>query len=1051
MAKLRIDNKTDIKKALDAALLCGFMAESALFPVINPGDEIDVPDDISASPLPENYTPARKTGPLWQTDFRNKKGLENMLSEGMFLTDTDNDFLPDRIDVKIALAEISDEYVLCAACNLAYRFGMETTGIEGSIYADDNYNGKLIYFTGENAPEIILEDNGNVKINGHGGELLTFISSLCNTFPKLDAFYTWRDELMKMTDDLAFRSIDGQFAYANSLGGNRTLYHTPDKESHTSDHFTESSIKAIPYNTPKEVWSKEFTYEWEADEFVRIFEENVLFQLNRGDTIYVEGALSEDKDVRADVRSKIIRSAFSKGVNVEETQIVCAYKQGFSWIDEVVIPQLRCFVTDKMTIYFKPYLAPGEIEWRDENGATPSYNSAGGGSEDKWLDLPIRYLQELYPIEDVIANQLKIHRDNIVFALLDTDEDITYAVEAAGMRFTYKAHASERPFMDEYPQMGKVHPSTGYIKVIKDGKTVFEADIRTDLEKIWDSYQAEILPAVKQWCEEKYPDISPENQPFFAQLKMEISVSEPDYRLESREDIISSLDALHEDMYFLGGDYFKNYGSEKCGAMFDAPGLILPVIHNSKGTPRFTATLYENTADKPYLEADGKIVAQPLNRNDISLYISRISYENGLVFDITAQGVEESVLASYADLIGKNIIHKGTRKMNFIADSSNIHTALSQRETVKKCKTIEDIDIHEGQLFSYEMYIDLMSDLKQVDGIEVFETATSAVYGGKVYAVWLSPKYEGYLSMTKRLTRLPSEIINSRHHANEVSSTNSAFMLIKKLLTDEKYADIADKMNLVIVPLENTEGTMLHDELQSEHPNWKLHIARFNGSGMEFYRQHFDINTPHTEAMGLTRLYEKFIPDILVDNHGVPSHEWDQQFSGYTSPSYKGFWLPRSLLYGYFWYVTNEEYKDNYAVNKRMEDVIADKIGSIAEMAELNKEWSKQFEKYAHAWMPKLFPADYYKDMIDYWIPFAFDSNHRYASIRFPWLTTVAYTSEVADETAQGEYLDLCARAHLAHDEATLDMIMNANHVYDKHIDSENMVARYLRHRPMKV
>ena len=74
MAKLRIDNKTDIKKALDAALLCGFMAESALFPVINPGDEIDVPDDISASPLPENYTPARKTGPLWQTDFRKKKG-----------------------------------------------------------------------------------------------------------------------------------------------------------------------------------------------------------------------------------------------------------------------------------------------------------------------------------------------------------------------------------------------------------------------------------------------------------------------------------------------------------------------------------------------------------------------------------------------------------------------------------------------------------------------------------------------------------------------------------------------------------------------------------------------------------------------------------------------------------------------------------------------------------------------------------------------------------------------------------------------------------------
>jgi len=220
---------------------------------------------------------------------------------------------------------------------------------------------------------------------------------------------------------------------------------------------------------------------------------------------------------------------------------------------------------------------------------------------------------------------------------------------------------------------------------------------------------------------------------------------------------------------------------------------------------------------------------------------------------------------------------------------------------------------------------------------------------------------------------------------------------------------------------------------------------------MEFYHHHFDLETPHTEALGLTRLYEKFIPDILVDNHGVPSHEWDQQFSGYTSPSYKGFWLPRSLLYGYFWYVTNDEYKGNFDVNKRMEDVIADKIGLIPEMAELNKEWSRQFEKYAHAWLPKLFPADYYKDMIDYWIPFAFDKGHRYPSIRFPWLTTVSYTSEVADETAQGEYLDLCARAHLAHDEATIDMIMNAKHVSDKSLDKEKMSARYIRHRPMIV
>jgi len=1048
MAKLRIDNKTDVKKALDAALLNGFLAESALFPVINPNDEIEIPEDISPAGLPENYSPAHKTGPLWQTDFRVKTGLENLLSEGMFLTDTDYDFLPDKIDVKFRLCENADAFVIASACNLAYRFGMETTGIEGSIYADENYAGKLITFTGKNVPEIVSDDKNNVIIGGSGEELLTFISSLCNDFPKLDAFHTWRDELMKMTDDLCMKTAEGQLARVGTLSGSRVVYASPDITDEQKAVFPD--VKFVNHKGGNKVWSKSFEYPWEADEFIRIFEENVLPALNEGDSISIEGAVSENRDVRFEMCGKLEKLAVEKRVNIENIQLVCTYKQGFSWIDEFVIPKLKCNNLENITIYFKPYLAPGETEWRDEDGATPSYHNVGGKNADKWLDLPIRWLQELYPVADVLANQLKIDENAIKFAPLDTDEDITYAVEAGEMRFTYKAHTSERPFMDEYPYMGKVHPSTGYIKVLKNGEILCECDIKTDLERIWDSYQAEVLPSVKEWCEEKYPDISPANQPFFNQLRLEISVSEPDFRLDSREDMISSLDALHEDMYFLGGDYFKNYGRDRCGAMFDAPGLILPVIHNVKGAPRFTASLYEQLSQQPYIECDGKIAACAHNHNEISLYISRISYENGLVFDISAQGVDSSLLASYADLIGKNIINLGKHTMRFIADNGNIHTACPNNITVKKCKKITDIDIHEGKLFSYEMYVELMEQLRDVEGIEVFETARSYM-GRKLYAVWFAPQSEGYISMTKRLARLPSELINSRHHANEVSSTNSAFMLIKKLLTDEKYVDIADKMNLVIVPLENVDGASIHYELQKEHPNWKLHVARFNSIGMEFYHHHFDLETPHTEALGLTRLYEKFIPDILVDNHGVPSHEWDQQFSGYTSPSYKGFWLPRSLLYGYFWYVTNDEYKGNFDVNKRMEDVIADKIGLIPEMAELNKEWSRQFEKYAHAWLPKLFPADYYKDMIDYWIPFAFDKGHRYPSIRFPWLTTVSYTSEVADETAQGEYLDLCARAHLAHDEATIDMIMNAKHVSDKSLDKEKMSARYIRHRPMIV
>ena len=278
-------------------------------------------------------------------------------------------------------------------------------------------------------------------------------------------------------------------------------------------------------------------------------------------------------------------------------------------------------------------------------------------------------------------------------------------------------------------------------------------------------------------------------------------------------------------------------------------------------------------------------------------------------------------------------------------------------------------------------------------------------------------------------------------------------MLLKKLLTEDVYKELPDKLNLILIPMENVDGAAIHYELQKEHPTWKFHVARFNSLGKEFYRHYFQQDTIHSEAMGISRIYEKYAPDMMVDNHGVPSHEWEQQFSGYTSPSYKGFWLPRSLLYGYFWYVMNPEYKGNYDVNKVMEDVIADKIAAYPEMKALNQEWSAQFEKYAHAWMPKLFPANYYKEMINYWIPYESNPAHGYSSIRYPWITTVAYTSEVADETAQGEYLNLCARSHVAHDEVTIQMLMEARNVMDCRFTEQDgtILTSYIRKRPMIV
>ncbi len=1097
MERLRIKKPSDreeMRYALEAALLLGFQSETAVFPAAAPDGETEVPrteEELLGLWRMEDreqtggYLPAEKKGPVFEPDFREKRGLEYLFSRGVFLKDEDYDFLPDRLDVKLVLPDDADEWMLAAACNLAFRFGMETTAYQGGILAPEGYEGNAVIFSyGETAQVALIEkpegkaaekaesrkpDAVQVRVSGSGRELLELCSLICEKFPLTDGVWrSWRDVLMDFTDDFAMRGADGQLAFLRALEEGKdgkhkfVLYGSPEISGAQKRYFPEAQIK--DYKSGRKIYEKNYELPWEADVFERVLRDEIYPKLGKGDKVRIEGALSEGQKVREEIAARIGEEVEKRGACAGGIRIICAYKQGYSWMAENVIPAVMGKETEKIEIFFRPFLPEGETEWLDENGATPSYHNLKADDPDRWYDLPIRYLQELYPIQDMLTEKLSVPKERVVFGAYEGEEELTYLCRITGKdgnceEFRYLARYSERPYLDGYPSLGKVHPATGYIQVWINEEEVLNRKLPTDLEGIWDIYQKQVLPECRAYIEEKTKgEAHSHMQPFFQELSLEVWASEPDFRTGSREDLISSLDALHEDLYFVGSDYFKNYGVQTVDEVFDAPGLILPKIHQRKGAPSFRVTLYERQKEEPCILDGGKVILSQKERGQISLWISRISCRDGkLVAEIPVKGVRAEVTAAYAKLFSDGVLSAGQEmdegyEICFVGEDGNRYEASVPLKSPVQKKCITEIDLHEKELIGYETYREMIEELKGVEGIRVFRTARSYA-GRELYGIWLEPQYQGYLSMTKRLGRCPSEIINARHHANEVSSTNGAFLLLRKLLTEEDYRGISDWLNLVIVPMENVDGAAIHYELQKEHPYWKFHVARFNAVGKEFYYDHFLQDTIHGEAMGLTRLFEKFVPDIIVDNHGVPSHEWEQQFSGYTSPSYKGFWLPRSLLYGYFWYVTDPEYRGNYPVNKKMEDVIADKIAENEEMAAWNREWSAQFEKYAHGWMPKLFPADYYKEMINYWIPFAYDRNHRYPSIRFPWITTVAYTSEVADETAQGEYLNLCARAHMAHDEATLSMLKNAEHRKKCVCEcrSGQIFAEYSRMRPMVI
>ena len=128
-------------------------------------------------------------------------------------------------------------------------------------------------------------------------------------------------------------------------------------------------------------------------------------------------------------------------------------------------------------------------------------------------------------------------------------------------------------------------------------------------------------------------------------------------------------------------------------------------------------------------------------------------------------------------------------------------------------------------------------------------------------------------------------------------------------------------------------------------------------------------------------------------------------------------------------------------------------INSDEEITRWNLDWKDRFEKYAHKWMPKLFPANYYKNLIFYWIPYKPDKNAWHVSHRFPWITAVDWTTEVSDETAQGDYLKLCTKTHHIADMAVIDMLTKSRLNIQELSNEEygQVTLKRVRKRPLTI
>ncbi len=279
--------------------------------------------------------------------------------------------------------------------------------------------------------------------------------------------------------------------------------------------------------------------------------------------VKVLARVSEGPEVRRNLK-KQIEDLLPKQSQVT---VLCAFKSGVSWLMDDIAPQV------------KGKAASLKIEFKKNEDPTRTRSMY---SHARWV-------QELYPVDEMLAQELKIPLNKIDFSEFE-GKGPTYRVHAfdsAGKEILtreFTVTTVERPYNGVMPEYEKVEVDTGWVRIESGSSVVLDQRIATDIEEFWDRYQKEVLPKVFHTVMERSNgELRPEFAPPFDTLKMDFHLSEPSYELTGIDkERISSLEALQEDIFYSTENFVNMMGDLETGRSLTYVGRIIPIVHASE-------------------------------------------------------------------------------------------------------------------------------------------------------------------------------------------------------------------------------------------------------------------------------------------------------------------------------------------------------------------------------------------------------------------------------------------------------------------------------------
>lgn len=854
----------------------------------------------------------------------------------------------------------------------------------------------------------------------------------------------------------------------------------------------------------------------EVDEFWAAFREKVLPAIHKSKNpppIRIEARLSEPPALRAAIEKQIRAELVTAGApeSTLSVSVLSAYKQGYSWLIDSVMPRLAGKQVGTITLKFAEIGPPAE--WKTQT-----------------VFAPTRWLLETYPFADVMARDLKLDLKQIVIEKTPIGSP-AYEVSVKAkdgaplLDETFEPKWVLRSMFDRMPDYEKTRVTTGWIEATVGGVKVADERVVTDYERFWDVFQSQILGRLYDHVMAVHKGKPrPEDAPFFGEMRVDLTLSEPDYQLGIDQEQISSTEMLHEEIYFNTIHFFDVLGRYARGPSLNYIGRIIPNIQaKADGRPghlKYSVTGFTEprpTVSVEYKEKSGRTGSVHLDVTEVATerptaYSARVmagrpglaSLDLRVKVDSDKDERDDLVKRTAEDRVDRTMISAeqvtaALTNLGTLRDAGLYRGALAYHDVgtlrlgahwehaaaaaTERVATLEPNgaaaawpDIRKflpsgykyagGALVQWDEPIspgegaELLAKMSTFPEVTVYKAGESYL-GKDVWAMDILPKVDAsHLSAAKQTTIKPTVIYSARQHANEVSSASHVLRMAELLLTDPAYKEKLKKVNVVVHPFTNPDGAQLAYDLQKVTPYQMLHAGYLGSLGVDVTAAQNDADPMYPETRVRPRLWREWLPDIFLNPHGYPTHEWVQMFSEYAAWvrtravetrdywTMRGWWMP-----GFSW-LDDPRYPRHKTEQMKLLSMITANVKAAPEVWALNQRSYDRYARYSFAFDQKNFKLDFTDGVLTYK---AIKGSRAAAGAggaggggvaqgsggqpggwmqRYPNVTLFEGSTEAPDETAHGDWLKLVATAGLQWDKANFEYLVQGNHKVDRKADT---------------